>query len=129
MTTTTIINTVADAITAYGNEWLVVTMKYSNDSFSLEYAVRSHKFGSELSSAIRYFEADLLQETYASLTCKVYEWLNSATALESARALTKDSETYLIDLQGDKLLKRAFIGWRDGLRQGKSFNSKVRESR
>ena len=121
MTTTTIINTVADAITAYGNEWLVVTMKYSNDSFSLEYAVRSHKFGSELSSAIRYFDA--------SLTCKVYEWLNSATALESARALTKDSETYLIDLQGDKLLKRAFIGWRDGLRQGKSFNSKVRESR
>ena len=128
-TTTTVTNTVADTITNYGNEWLVATMGFNSDSITLEYATRSHRYQAPLSTAIRYFEASLQEETFASLTCKVYGWLSSASALESARALTKDSEAYLIDLQGDKSIKQQFIAWRETLRQGKPFSSKVRETR
>ena len=123
-------NIVADIITEDGdNRWLVAELHATSDSIVIEYGVRTHKYESVPCYYTELYHRISHNTTWADITAHVYDSMTQAVMTGAARYAVDDRNAYLTDLQGDKLLKRAFIAWRDALRDGNSFSTTIKGSR
>ena len=131
MTTTTNNNLVemtaivADIIGDDGNaNWLMVSLCISESAITITYGARSHKYGSNMRpSSFKHFS--LIDTSWSTITRCLYDALSMDAMLKAARNAINDNEAYLITLDGDKVLKQAFIAWRDALRDGAPFSSTI----
>ena len=133
MTNANNINTEMTTIVAdilHGNEvsWFMIKLRISDNAITVIYGARSHKYNSTMKpTSFRHFS--LTDTTWSAITRCVYDAMSMTAMIKEAKHAVGDETAYLIPLDGDKVLKRQFTLWRDGLRKGRPFSENVKDSR
>lgn len=130
MTNTNNTNTEMTAIVAdimHGDgetSWLVAKLRINDSAITVTYGTRRHAYGDVFHpTSFKYYS--LNDTSWSTLTRCLYDALSMTTMLEAARYAVGDETAYLIQLDGDKLLKKEFIAWRDGLRKDRPFSENI----
>lgn len=108
--------------------WLIARLRISENSVTIVYGTRSHKYGDGFHpSSFKHFS--LTDTSWSTITRCVYDAMSMTAMVKEAKHAVGDETAYLIPLDGDKVLKRQFALWRDGLRKGRPFSENVKDSR